>query len=296
MTVDRIDAWPELPLEAWRDTCETLHRYVQIVGKVRLALSPPEPQWAHVALYVTPRGLTTGPIPYRDGSFSVEFDLLDHGMRVLMSDGSDRALALIPRTVADFYRETMQLFDGLGIQFHIWDVPAELPDRIPFDQDVEHRSYDPRYVRRFSQVLQQVNAALEEHRAPYLLRHTRVQFFFGSFDLAYARYSGRPAVPPSGDVIMRNAMNAQEICTGFWPGDDRFPEPGFWCYGYPKADGVETARIGPVNAGWNTKLGEFLLRYSDVRAARDPRAELREFLTSTYEVLAELAQWTRGAE
>jgi hypothetical protein len=293
---ERIQAWPELPLEAWRDTCDTLHSYVQIIGKIRLALSPPEPQWAHVALYVTPRGVWTAPIPYGDGSFSVEFDLLDHGMRVRTSDGSDRSIPLVPRAVADFYRETMRLFDDLGIRFHMWGVPVEVPDHIPFDQDVEHRSYDPEYARRFAQVLQQSNAALEEHRAPYRLRHTQVQFFFGSFDLAYARYSGRPAAPPSGDVIMRNAMNAQEICTGFWPGDDRFPEPGFWCYGYPKPEGAEVARIGPAAAGWNAKLGEFLLRYSDVRAARDPRAELREFFSSTYDALAKLAQWPSGAE
>ncbi|HEY1429701.1 MAG TPA: DUF5996 family protein [Candidatus Tumulicola sp.] len=288
---ERIAAWPELPLDAWRATCDTLHRYAQIVGKVRLALSPPEPEWAHVAMYVTPRGLWTGPIPYGDRSFSIEFDFVEHRVRVAVSDGSERILPLVPRAVADFYREFMDLLAQLGIDVRIWDVPVELPDKLPFDQDVEHRSYDPEYASRYMQVLRQVDAALKEHRAPFRLRHTQVQFFFGSFDLAYARYSGRPAEPPSNDIIMRLAMDAQEICTGFWPGDDRFPEPAFWCYAYPKPDGIESAKIGPSAAAWDPKLGEFVLRYADVRASADPRAALREFLTSTYDALAKLADW-----
>jgi hypothetical protein len=286
-----VEAWPELPLEAWRDTCETLHRYVQVIGKVRLALSPPEPQWAHVALYVTPRGIWTGAIPCGERSFSVEFDLVDHCMRVLVSDGTDRSIPLVPRTVAEFYRETMRLFDELGIDVRIWDVPVELPDKLPFHEDVEHRSYDPAYARRFSQVLLQANSALERHRAPYRLRHTLVQFFFGSFDLAYARYSGRPAEPPSQDVIMRLGMNAQEICTGFWPGDARFPEPAFWSYGYPKPDGIETVSVAPSRACWDPKMGEFILRYADVRAAREPHALLAEFFKSSYDALAQRMQW-----
>jgi hypothetical protein len=284
-------AWPELPLEAWRDTCDTLHRYVQIVGKVRLALAPPEPEWAHVALYVTSRGLWTGPIPYKDRSFSVTFDFIDHVVRIDVSDGQQRSLPLVPRTVADFYREFMQLLAQLDIDVHIWDVPVELPDTLAFDQDVEHRSYDPEYAHRFFQVLVHVDAAMKEHRAPFRMRHTQVQFFFGSFDLAYARYSGRPAKPPSNDVIMRRAMDAQEICTGFWPGDHRFPEPGFWAYAYPKPDGIENAAIEPAQAGWDPNLGEFLLRYSDVRAAADPHAALRAFFSSTFDVLSRAADW-----
>jgi hypothetical protein len=184
----------------------------------------------------------------------------------------------------------------LEIDVHIWDVPVELPDTLAFDQDVEHRSYDPEYARRYFQVLLQIDAAMKEHRAPFRMRHTPVQFFFGSFDLAYARYSGRPAKPPSDQIIMRLAMDAQEICTGFWPGDDRFPEPAFWAYAYPKPDGVENAKIGPAAAAWDPMLGEFVLRYADVRSAADPRAAVREFLTSTYEALAELAQWPKAAE
>jgi hypothetical protein len=294
--IERIEAWPDIPLEAWRDTCDTLHRCVQIVGKIRLALAPPEPQWAQVALYVTPRGLWTGAIPYGDRSFAIEFDLVDHGLRVTVSDGSDRSIPLVPRTVADFYAETMRLLWGLGIDVDVWKVPVEVTDRIPFDQDIVHRAYDPIYARRFAQVLLQADAAMKEHRAPFRLRHTRVQFFFGSFDLAYARFSGRPAQPPSNDVIMRNAMDAEEICTGFWPGDDRFPEPAFWCYGYPKPPGAETARVGPAAGGWNAQMGEYVLPYADVRSASDPRAVLREFFTSTYDALAKLAQWPPATE
>lgn len=283
--------WPELPLEPWRATCDTLHMYAQVVGKIRLALSPPEPEWAHVAMYVTPRGLTTGPIPSGDRTFQVDFDFVEHRLEIAVSDGQSATIQLVARSVRDFYRSFMETLRGMDIAVHVWPMPVEVPDPIRFDRDDSHASYDPDAVRRFSRALVHVDAALREHRAPFRRRHTPVQFFFGSFDLAYARFSGRPATPPSGDTITAAAMDAEEICAGFWPGDDRFPEPAFWCYAYPKPQGAERLTVRPSAAFWSDALGEFVLRYEDVRSAGSPRAALRDFLESTFEGFARLAKW-----
>lgn len=283
--------WPELPLEPWRATCDTLHMYAQVVGKIRLALSPPEPEWAHVAMYVTPRGLTTGPIPSGDRTFQVDFDFVEHRLEIAVSDGQSATIQLVARSVRDFYRSFMETLRGMDIAVHVWPMPVEVPDPIRFDRDDSHASYDPDAVRRFSRALVHVDAALREHRAPFRRRHTPVQFFFGSFDLAYARFSGRPATPPSGDTITAAAMDAEEICAGFWPGDDRFPEPAFWCYAYPKPQGAERLTVRPSAAFWSDALGEFVLRYEDVRSAGSPRAALRDFLESTFEGFARLAEW-----
>lgn len=283
--------WPELPLEPWRATCDTLHMYAQVVGKIRLALSPPEPEWAHVAMYVTPRGLTTGPIPSGDRTFQVDFDFVEHRLEIAVSDGQSATIELVARSVRDFYRSFMETLRGMDIAVHVWPMPVEVPDPIRFDRDDSHASYDPDAVRRFSRALVHVDAALREHRAPFRRRHTPVQFFFGSFDLAYARFSGRPATPPSGDTITAAAMDAEEICAGFWPGDDRFPEPAFWCYAYPKPHGAERLTVRPSAAFWSDALGEFVLRYEDVRSAGSPRAALRDFLESTFEGFARLAEW-----
>ena len=279
--------WPDLPLAAWRETCETVHMYAQIVGKIRLALAYPEPEWAHVALYVTPRGLTSGLIPFRDDSFQIDFDFAAHTLNVAVSTGELRTIALEPKSVRDFHRELMDALAGLGIDVRIWNMPVEVVKPIRFTEDTTHASYDRVYVERFHRVLLHADDALKEHRAPFRGRHTRVQFFFGTFDLAYARFSGRPATPPDQGVIMKNAMDAEEICAGFWPGDDRFPEPAFWCYAYPKPAGLETARIGPACAGWNEQLGEFILRYAEVRSTPSPRDALREFFTTSYAACAE---------
>jgi hypothetical protein len=285
------EAWPALPLAGWRDTCDTLHMYAQIVGKIRLALSPPEPEWAQVALYVTPRGLTTGPIPFRERSFQIDFDFVDHRLDVVVSDGQTRSIPLIPRSVSAFYRWLMQVLRELKIEVVIWPMPVEVADPIRFDEDVKHAAYDPTYAARFARVLVQADAALKEHRAPFRLRHTQVQFFFGTFDLAYARFSGRPATSPQNDVIMRTAMDAEEICVGFWPGDDRFPEPAFWCYAFPKPAGAEELAVRPSAAFWSETMGEFVIRYDDVRNATSPRDALREFFASTFEGFSRLAKW-----
>lgn len=289
------DPWPELPLAAWRPTCDTLHMLAQIVGKIRLALAPPEPQWAQVALYVTPLGLTTGPIPYRDRAFQIDFDLLGHALRIVTSEGATQAIPLRAQSVAESYAAIHAALRALTIDATIWPMPVEVPDPIRFDRDTVHAAYDPEYAARFARVLVSVDAALGAHRAPFRGRHTRVQFFFGTFDLAYARFSGRPATPPSDDPIARGAMDAQEICAGFWPGDARYPEPAFWCYAYPKPEGAETLAVLPAAASWNAAMGEFLLPYAAVRAAAEPRALLAQFFGSTFEALARAARWSEVA-
>jgi hypothetical protein len=285
------EAWPALPLAQWRATCDTLHMYAQVAGKIRLELSPAEPQWAHVAMYVSPHGLTTGPIPYAERTFQIEFDFVEHRVDVVVSDGQSRSIALAPRSVADFYAWLMQALRDLGIDVRVWPMPVEVPNPIRFDEDVTHAAYDPIYAERFHRVLVAVDTALRAHRAPFRLRHTLVQFFFGTFDLAYARFSGRSATPPSADVIMRNAMDAEEICAGFWPGDDRFPEPAFWCYAFPKPAGSEKLAVRPSAAFWSDTMGEFVLRYEDVRNAASPPEALREFFASTFEEFSRLASW-----
>lgn len=283
--------WPELPLSAWRTTCDTLHMYSQVVGKIRLELAPPEPEWAHSALFVSPRGLSTGPVPFQDRSFQIDFDFIEHKVDIVASDGQHASIALVPRSVAAFYRELMAALDAMGIVVKIWPVPVEVAHPIRFTEDTTHASYDPQYASRFARVLGLVDAALEEHRAPFRRRHTRVQFFFGTFDLAYARFSGRAATPPNDNVIMRSAMDAEEICAGFWPGDDRFPEPAFWCYAFPKPPGAQLQEVRPSQAFWSPDMGEFMLRYEDVRHAASPREHLREFFTSTFDALSKLAKW-----
>jgi hypothetical protein len=283
--------WPALPLSSWKDSCDTLHMFAQIVGKVRLALAPPEPQWAQVPLYVTARGLTTSPIPYGNRSFQIDFDFISHRLSIASDDGRTKDVELVPRSVADFYAAFVAALHGLGIDVRVWPMPVEVPDPIAFPEDRVHAAYDAGKVQAFWRVLVQADAALKEHRAPFGGRHTPVQFFWGSFDLAYARFSGRPATPPSNDTIMRIAMDAQEVNAGFWPGDSRFPEPAFWCYAYPKPDGIERLQVRPPAAFWSDVLGEFVLRYEDVRASPDPRATLRDFFASTFEGCARLANW-----
>jgi hypothetical protein len=286
------EPWPPLPLEAWKDTRDTLHMYTQIIGKVRLALAPMEPQWAQVPLHVTSRGLTTGPIPYRDRTFTVDFDLIAHDLVIDTSDGAIRRLALVPRTVARFYDEFMEALGSLGIEVALRTRPCEVPDPIPFTDDLVHRAYDPEQVTRFFHVLARIDVVLKEHRARFWGRASPVAFFWGTFDLSYTRFSGRPAEPPPGsDTIYRLAMNAEQFETGFWPGDDRFPEPAFYAFTYPKPAGIEQAPIEPRAAFWSDKLGEHLLRYDDVRRAQEPADAILAFAESTYRAGAQLAGW-----
>jgi hypothetical protein len=286
------DAWPELPYEVWRPTRDTLHMYMQIVGKVRLALAPMEPQWGQVPLYVTARGLNTSPIPHPAGVFDIDVDLIDHVVSVRTVRGAVERIRLEPRSVADFYTELMGALAAAGVPVTITELPSEVPNPIPFPDDVEHASYEPEFATRFWRALVSVDAVMKEHRAQFRGKTSPVQFFWGSFDLAYTRYSGRLLEPPAdADVIMRYSHDAEQICAGFWPGNATSPEPAFFAYTFPSPAGIEDALVRPDAGGWHTELGEFLLPYAAVRTADDPRAVLLDFLESTYRAGATLAQW-----
>jgi hypothetical protein len=290
--VDRR-AWPPLPFEAWQDTLDTLHMVTQIVGKLRLALSPPEPQWGHVALYVTARGLTTGPVPATaGGSFDAEVDLLDHVIVLRHSDGRLARVPLEARPVAETHADVMEALRGLGIEVEISPLPSEVPDPIPFAEDRVHSAYDPAAVTRFFDVLSRIDLLFREYRAGFRGRTTPVNFWWGSFDLGVSRFSGRDAEPPPGaDSIYRGSMDVEEVSVGFWPGTAAFPEPAFYAYAYPRPGGVEQAAIAPEEAHWDDALGEFILRYEDARHASSPRQAVLDFLESSHRTCAGLCDW-----
>jgi len=290
------ELWPALPYEIWRETCETLHLWTQVVGKVRLALSSPVNHWWHVPFYVTVRGLTTSPIPYRGGSFEVIFDFIDHTLLILTSDGTLKAMPLIPRSVAAFYREFMACLHALGIEVTINTLPCEIQNPIPCDEDEIHASYDHAYAHRFWCVLMQTDIVLKRYRSFFLGKSSPVHFFWGSFDLALTLFSGRRAPERAGaDQITREAYSHEEISCGFWPGDERFPTPAFYSYTYPEPPGLGTASLRPSTAFYSPELSEFLLLYDDVRQASSPGQLLLDFFHSTYEAGATLAQWNRDA-
>jgi uncharacterized protein DUF5996 len=281
-----VTLWPELPYDAWRDTLDTLHMKLQVVGKLRLALSPFEPEWANVPLYVTARGLGTSPLRHPSGEvFDVDVDLHDHAARVRTGDGRVEEVALRARPVAEFYEELMGALERSGVPVEITTLPSEVPDPIPFPDDTTHATYDPEWAHRFWRTLATVAAAMKEHRAPFRGRHTPVHFFWGTFDLAYTRYNGRPAEPHGDNVIMRRSTDAEQICCGWWPGDERVPAPTFFAYAYPKPTGIES------EPGWDDAMGELLLPYDDVRTAADPRRALLDWLERTYGAGARLRGW-----
>jgi hypothetical protein len=285
--------WPALPYLEWQATRDTLHMYTQVVGKLRLALSPFEPEWGNVPLYVTARGLTTSPVPYGDLAFDAEFDLIGHELVLRVADGGLERIALRPRAVADFYSDVMGTLARLGIDVTISAVPSEVADPIPFAADREHQSYDRDQVSRFFQVLSRVDLVFREHRAPFVGRTSPVHFFWGSFDLALTRFSGRRFPPPPGaGVIERYASDAEQICVGFWPGNEQHQEAAFYSYAAPKPDGLEAAPIRPAAAAWNDQIGEFLLSYDAVRAAPDSRRVILDFLESTYAAGAARLGWS----
>jgi hypothetical protein len=286
--------WPELPYAAWRETCETLHLWTQIAGKVRLALSPPVNHWWHVPFYVTARGLTTSPIPYRGESFEVVFDFLDHNLYIQTSSGALKAMPLIPRSVAAFYREFMACLHALGIEVTINPLPSEIPNPVRCDEDELHASYDPVYARRFWRVLVQTDLALKRYRSFFLGKSSPVHFFWGSFDLALTFFSGRRAPERAGaDVLTAEAYSHEVISCGFWPGNAGFPHPAFYSYTAPAPVGLERAAILPEAACYNQQLGEFLLLYDDLRTTSVPEQVLLDFFRTTYEAGATLAGWNR---
>ena len=290
------DLWPALPLESWKDTCTTLHMWTQIVGKVRLALTPLVNHWWNVPLYVTSRGLTTSPIPYRNQAFEIRFDFIDHQLVLQMSDGSRKTLPLAPRPVADFYQEFMRMLHSSGIEVKIWRMPVEIPNPIPFDEDRVHASYDPEAAHKFWRILLSVQPVLEEFRSQFIGKCSPVHFFWGSFDLAVTRFSGRPApARPGADRITQEAYSHEVSSVGFWPGRAGIIDTAFYSYAAPEPEGFRNAPVRPESARYDTQLGEFILMYEDVRRAESPAATLLEFCQSTYEADATLAKWDRAA-
>jgi hypothetical protein len=270
--------------------------WTQIVGKVRMELSSPVNHWWHVALYVTPRGLTTSPIPYRGGTFEVTFDFIDHTLFIITSEGSSRALPLIPRSVAAFYQEFMACLRVLGIDVTINTLPCEVQHPIRFNEDEVHASYDPVYAHRFWHILVQADTVLKRYRSFFLGKSSPTHFFWGSFDLALTLFSGRRAPDrPEVDRITREAYSHEAISCGFWPGNEQFQTPAFYSYVVPTPSGLADAALRPTAAFYSAELGEFLLRYEDVRQAAAPEQMLLEFFQSAYEVAANLGQWDRAA-
>ncbi|MFP2929276.1 DUF5996 family protein [Pyxidicoccus sp. 3LG] len=294
--VDTLEAaWPELPLEEWKDTYATLHRYAQILGKVKLELTPPENHWWNVAFRVTPWGLTTGLIPFDTGSFEVDFDFLEHELSFRASTGETRVMELASRPVADFYRDVMATLRSLGVEVRIWERPVEIPEDVtPFSEDRHHATYQPDFVERWHRALVQATLVLEEFRARFTGKCSPVHFFWGSFDLAVTRFSGRPAPErPGADAITREAY-CEEVCSaGFWPGSDKTMGAAFYCYAAPEPEGFSTASIRPAEGWYDPDLKEYLLSYDDVRRDADPRAFLLDFLQSTYDACAEQGRWDR---
>src|SRR5215469_2867753 len=270
--------------------------WTQIVGKVRMELSQFVNHWWHVTLYVTPRGLTTSAIPYEGRTFAVNFDFIDHNLSILTSDGATKTLPLIPRSVAAFYWEFMACLRALGIEVKINTLPSEVRNPIHFDEDEVHASYDPIYAQRFWRILVQADTALKRYRSPFLGKSSPVHFFWGGFDLALTVFSGRRAPQrPGADRMTREATSHEEISCGFWSGDERFPAPAFYAYTLPEPPGLKTTTIRPAAAFYSQEMGEFVLRYDDVRGASSPEQALLEFFQSAYEAGATLAKWDRKA-
>jgi hypothetical protein len=297
----REKTWPTLPFEEWRDTANTLHMWTQIVGKVRLAQTPWINHSWHVTLYVTARGLTTSAIPHGERIFQIDFDFTDHQLIVSTSDGDVRALPLEPQTTADFYSRLMGALKELGVPVSIHPRPNEVEKAIPFAEDREHASYDGEAAHRFWRALVQVDRVFEAFRAPFVGKCSPVHFFWGSFDLAVTRFSGRAApahpggFPNMPDRITREAYSHEVSSAGFWPGGDASPTPIFYSYAYPTPDGFDAAKVLPEAAAWNADLGEFVLPYDAVRESDSPEATLRAFLESTYAAAATTGRWDRKA-
>ena len=293
--------WPALPYADWRDTCTTLHLWTQIVGKVRLSRTPWLNHSWHVALYVTARGLTTSPIPDGMRAFQLDFDFIDHVLWLRTSDGDFRQIVLRPMTVAEFHADVLHALAQLGIAVRINERPNEIPDAIPFSQDRMHAAYDRDAANRFWRILTASHDVFAHFRTGFLGKASPVHFFWGSFDLAVTRFSGRAAprhpggVPHLPDEVAQEAYSHEVSSAGFWPGGGAIDYPAYYSYAYPAPEGFSAALVKPAAAFWSKELGEFLLPYDAVRTAADPRAMLMEFLQSTYDAAADLGQWNRAA-
>jgi hypothetical protein len=290
--------WPSLPYDAWKDTYETLHMWTQVVGKIRMELTPPVNHWWHVTLYVTPRGLSTSAMPYAGGAAACEiaFDFVDHKLTVQTSRGQTRVMGLYPRSVADFYQELMAMLRALGVHVRINTTPQEVPNPIACDIDTTHASYDEAYATRFWRILLLTDNVLKEFRGRFLGKASPSHFFWGSFDLAQTRFSGRRAPErPGADLLTREAYSHECSSVGFWPGSGKLLAPAYYAYTAPAPPGLATARVRPDAAYYDSDMGEFLLLYDTVRAAPSPRAMLLDFMQATYEAGADLGGWDRAA-
>ena len=293
----RDDIWPSLPLEDWEETHDTLRLWSQIIGKIKLKLAPMTNHWWQVPFYVTARGLTTSPIPYSGRIFQIDFDFIDHVMHIEAESGDNRSIELKPCSVAAFYNETMASLHSLGIEVSIWTTPVEIPERIPFEQDDKHSVYDRNYSQRFWRALVQADRVMQEFRSRFIGKDSPVHFFWGGFDIAVTRFSGRrapehPPVPGIAQRVTTEAYSHEVSSCGFWPGSG-FGAPAFYAYAYPEPEGFKAYPVEPKEAYYNPDLGEFILPYDAVRTAGSPDNALLSFFQSTYEAAANLSKWDR---
>ncbi len=296
ISAGNLDVWPALPLKDWEPTRATLHMWTQMAGKIRLALSPNINHYWGVTLYVNSRGLTTSAIPYGDLSFDMQFDFIDHKLIVAKCDGERRSIELAPKSVADFYAELMATLRALGIEVKIWPMPVEIANPIRFDQDRIHASYDREYASRFWRVLLTADEVFKEFRAEFIGKSSPVHFFWGSFDLAVTRFSGRRAPErPGADKVTKESYSHEVISTGFWPGNGEGTDAAFYAYAAPQPAGFSTAKIIPAAAFYDTKMSEYFLPYEEMRKSPSPRQALLDFAESTYVAGATLGNWDRAA-
>ncbi|HEY6766774.1 MAG TPA: DUF5996 family protein [Candidatus Sulfotelmatobacter sp.] len=293
---DQPECWPALTLESWKDTYATLHMWTQMVGKVRMKLTPLINHWWNVPLYVTARGLGTSRIPYGERAFELYFDFIGHQLVLECNDGLVKKMPLTPRSVADFYQEFMSMLQSAKIDVNIWHMPVEIPNPIPFDQDRVHASYDAAAAEKFWRILLSVDAVLTQFRARFIGKSSPVHFFWGSFDLAVSRFSGRRAPDkPEADALTREAYSHEVSSVGFWPGSGEIKEAAFYSYMVPAPQGFAEAQVRPDASFYHKQLGEYLLMYEDVRKAVSPTAALLDFCQTTYDAGASLADWDRKA-
>ena len=288
--------WPGLPWSEWEATANTLHMWTQIVGKTRLALTPLQNHWWNVPLYVTAHGLGTSAMVCGDDVLDIEFDFVAHVLHLRLGSGADKTMKLKPQTVADFYKEYLERLGALGVSVKINPMPVEVANPIRFDLDTEHKSYDPEYAHRFWQVLVQAEKVFRAWGTGFLGKVSPVHFFWGSFDIAVTRFSGRAAPPrPGADMIQREAYSHEVISAGFWPGNGGYGAAAFYCYAAPVPEGLAEVKVRPATAGWDKALGEFIFKYDVVLKEASPENALMEFLESSYAAAADVAKWDRAA-
>jgi hypothetical protein len=295
-----IDPWPELPLAEWKDTLATVHMWTQVVGKIRLKLTTLVNHWWNVPLYITARGLTTSAMPYNDRLLQISFDFIDHLLVIETTEGSTKTIDLRPCSVAEFYHETMAALESLKMPVAIWTTPVEVPDRTPFEEDQKHATYDPEYVQRCWQILVQTNRVFTKFRSRFIGKVSPVHFFWGAFDMAVTRFSGRPAplhpgVPNCGIFVMQEAYSHEVSSCGFWPGSGMVDEPAFYAYAYPEPQGFKDYPIQPSEAFYHKGISEFLLPYDVVRTSNSHDEVLLNLLQSTYEAGATCGNWEQRA-